>query len=64
MLQGGAVASMRLVAAASYDVLALGAATALAVFTPGRPFRVAYRSPQRTVDVPSHSGSTGSERRP
>lgn len=39
MLQGGADASTRLIAAGSYDVLALAIATGLGVFKPGRPFR-------------------------
>jgi hypothetical protein len=37
--QPGGAATMRLVAAAAYDVAALSLATALSVFKPGRPFR-------------------------
>jgi hypothetical protein len=39
MLQGSADLSHRLIAAASYDVIALGVATGLSVFKPGRSFR-------------------------
>jgi hypothetical protein len=39
MLDGGGDTTGRLIAAAAYDVAALTAATALAVFKPGRPFR-------------------------
>jgi hypothetical protein len=39
MLHGSADASARLVAAASYDVVALGLATGLSVFKPGRALR-------------------------
>ncbi len=39
MLAGAHDAGLRLIAAASYDVLALGVATGLSVFKPGRPFR-------------------------
>lgn len=39
MLAGGADATARLIGAASWDVLALGTATALSVFKPGRIFR-------------------------
>ena len=39
MLDRTADATRQLIAAASYDVLALGVATALSVFKPGRPFR-------------------------
>lgn len=38
-IQHGANATPRLIAAASYDVLALGVATGLSVFKPGKPFR-------------------------
>jgi hypothetical protein len=41
MLQGGVDASTRLIAAASYDVLALAVATGLGVFKPGRSWRSA-----------------------
>ena len=41
MLQGGGDASVRLIAAGVYDVLALAVATGLAVFKPGRPWRPA-----------------------
>jgi hypothetical protein len=43
MLDGVADTSGRLIAAASYDVIALAVATALSVFKPGRPFRRAER---------------------
>jgi hypothetical protein len=43
MLAGTGDASGRLIAAATYDVLALALATALGVFKPGRPFRRADR---------------------
>jgi hypothetical protein len=46
MLQGGPDASGRLVAAASYDVLALAVATGLGVFKPGRAWRAARAAPQ------------------
>jgi hypothetical protein len=49
MRQGGADASIRLVLAAGYDVIALALATGLAVFKPGRPFRLR----------PSASAATG-----
>ena len=39
MLAGEGDRTGRLIAAAAYDVLALAAATSLAVFKPGRPFR-------------------------
>jgi len=39
MLLRGAEGTGRLIAAATYDVLALGLATVLSVFKPGRPFR-------------------------
>ncbi|HEY8549666.1 MAG TPA: hypothetical protein VIL35_06910 [Vicinamibacterales bacterium] len=39
MLQGGVDTTDRLIAAAAYDVLALGTATVLSVFKPGRAFR-------------------------
>jgi hypothetical protein len=39
MLDGVADTSGRLIAAASYDVIALAVATTLSVFKPGRPFR-------------------------
>lgn len=39
MLDGDGDTTGRLIAAAAYDVVALTAATALAVFKPGRPFR-------------------------
>jgi hypothetical protein len=39
MLDRAGDASPQLIAAASYDVLALAVATALSVFKPGRPFR-------------------------
>ena len=42
MLGGsGGDATRQLIAAASYDVLALATATVLSVFKPGRPFRSA-----------------------
>ena len=39
MLDGDGDTTGRLIAAATYDVAALTAATALGVFKPGRPFR-------------------------
>jgi hypothetical protein len=39
MLAGGEDATSNLIAAASYDVLALGVASGLSVFKPGGPFR-------------------------
>jgi uncharacterized membrane protein len=39
MLAGGADATARLIAAAGYDIVALGTATALSVFKPGRAFQ-------------------------
>lgn len=41
MLAGGADASRQLIAAGWYDVTALGVATVLSVFKPGRAFRAA-----------------------
>jgi hypothetical protein len=41
MLAGGADASRQLIAAGGYDVTALGLATVLSVFKPGRAFRAA-----------------------
>ena len=40
VLAGSASGTSQLIAAASYDVVALAAATALSVFKPGRPFRL------------------------
>jgi hypothetical protein len=39
MLAGSADATPQLIAAATYDVLALSVATALSVFKPGQAFR-------------------------
>ena len=39
MLAGTRDTSQQLIAAASYDVLALSLATGLSIFKPGRPFR-------------------------
>ena len=50
MLNGAGDTSAYLIAAASYDVLALGVATGLSVFKPGKPFR-------RTLLTVSVSGS-------
>jgi hypothetical protein len=41
MLQAGGDATSRLIGAGAYDVVALGTATALSVFKPGRPWRAA-----------------------
>jgi uncharacterized membrane protein len=41
MLAGGANATAQLIGAAAWDVLALGTATALSVFKPGKAFRPA-----------------------
>jgi hypothetical protein len=46
MLQSGGDATARLIFGASYDVLALGVATGLSVFKPGRPFRSAPATQQ------------------
>ncbi len=48
MLHGSVDASARLIAGASYDVLALGVATGLSVFKPGRSWRSA-RAPQKSA---------------
>jgi hypothetical protein len=40
MLRGGADATVQLMAAAAYDVIALAIANGLSVFKPGRPFRL------------------------
>jgi hypothetical protein len=50
MLDGNGDTTGRLVAGATYDVVALTAATALAVFKPGRAFR---NSRQRRHATPS-----------
>jgi hypothetical protein len=55
MLQGGADASIWLVAGATYDVIALAVATGLAVFKPDRPFRLADKGRRRTVDSQAQS---------
>jgi hypothetical protein len=56
MRSGGGDVSMRLVAAATYDVLALTVATALAVFKPGRPFR--FRATETTpIGLQRRSGA-------
>ena len=39
MLEGSGDATSQLIAAGAYDVIALGVATALSVFKPGRPWR-------------------------
>jgi hypothetical protein len=51
MLRGGADASIRLVGAAAYDVMALSVATALAVFKPCRPFRIGDKRQLPTADA-------------
>jgi len=48
MLQGRGETSTRLIAAASYDVIALAVATGLAVFKPGRPFRLTHQQTTTT----------------
>ena len=48
MLHGRVDASARLIAGASYDVLALGVATGLSVFKPGRSWR-SVRAPQKSA---------------
>lgn len=56
MRGGGGDVSMRLVAAATYDVLALTVATALSVFKPGRPFQL--RAAETTpIEIQRRSGA-------
>jgi hypothetical protein len=50
MLHGSVDASARLIAGASYDVLALGVATGLSVFKPGRSWRSAHASGAENVE--------------
>jgi hypothetical protein len=63
MRRGGGDLSIRLVAAATYDVVALSLATALAVFKPGRPFWRADTT-RRRVSAPQARVVDGQQTRP
>jgi uncharacterized membrane protein len=57
MLEGNADATPQLIAAGAYDVIALGVATVLSVFKPGRPWRA-----DQTVPAPAQAARSAAAR--